>query len=298
MTMATRKRGNGEGSITKSANGLWQARLTLADGRRKAVYGKTRQEAFQKLTAALRDRDRGLPIVAERQTVGQYAATWLEAIKPTLRLRTWQRYRELLTLHVVPTLGKVALAKLTPPQVHGLYAALLAEARSPNTVRTLHAVLHKMLDTALRHDLVPRNVCDLVDAPRPAPREMRVLNSDQVRQLLAAAEGTRLECLFTLALATGLRIGELLGLQWQDVGLATSTLYIQHSLQRIRRVGYRLASPKTKQSRRRIKLGATALEALRAPRPAGRGTTGRGPDVGRWGGGRSGLLQYAGQATG
>src|SRR5690348_14355626 len=92
VAMATSKRGNGEGSITRLADGRWQGRLTLDSGKRKAFYGKTRQEAASKLTAALRDRDRGLPVTAEKQTVAQYLAVWLETIKPSIRPKTWRRY--------------------------------------------------------------------------------------------------------------------------------------------------------------------------------------------------------------
>jgi hypothetical protein len=121
------KRGNGEGGITHLSDGRWQARITLEGGRRKAFYAKTRAAAAAKLNAALRDRDRGLPVgMDERQTVGQYLARWLETVKPTIRPRTWTRYRELVTLHAVPTLGTTALPKLSAQQVQALYSAKLA----------------------------------------------------------------------------------------------------------------------------------------------------------------------------
>jgi integrase len=122
----TGRRGNHEGSITQLADGRWQARVTLEGGKRKAFYGKIRREVQQKLTAALRDRDRGLPIaLGERQTVAHYLAIWLETIKPTLRPRTWKGYAELMNRHVVPELGRAALAKLTAQQVQHLYSAKL-----------------------------------------------------------------------------------------------------------------------------------------------------------------------------
>lgn len=116
-TRRSGRRGNQEGSITQLSDARWQARLTLEGGKRKAFYGRTRAEVQQKLTAALRDRDRGLPVVAEQQTVAQFLTDWLKAIKPTIKLRTWTRYAEYVNTHTLPTLGKVRVAKLTAQQV-------------------------------------------------------------------------------------------------------------------------------------------------------------------------------------
>src|SRR5690348_13190263 len=126
MMRKNSRRGNNEGSITQLADGRWQARITV-DGRRKAYYGKTRAEAAAKLTAALRDRDRGMPVVPEKQSVAQYLTSWLDMVRPAIRPRTWRRYRELLTLHVLPTLGKVPVARLSAQQVQRLYSAKIAE---------------------------------------------------------------------------------------------------------------------------------------------------------------------------
>ncbi len=261
------KRGNGEGSVNQLSDGRWQARVTLEGGTRKAFYGATRAEAAQKLTAALRDRDRGLPVgLDERQTVGQYLTAWLETVRPTIRPRTWQRYSELLMLHAAPSLGKVALTKLTAQQVQRLYSAKLAEGLSSTTVHHLHAVLHRALGQAERLGLVARNVCDLVDVPRMAERELHVLNPDQVRQLFTAAQGERLEALFVLAMTTGMREGELLALRWADVDLERGIVRVRATLQRTKEAGYLLAAPKTKQSRRQITLATRACDALRAHR--------------------------------
>src|SRR4051794_10428740 len=111
----TGKRGNGEGTIRQRPDGLWEARVALDDGRRKSLYGKTRQEVARKLAAAVRDRNSGMPITpSDRQTVASYVASWLAATESQIKPRTHLRYAELLRLHVVPTLGKVPLVKLTP----------------------------------------------------------------------------------------------------------------------------------------------------------------------------------------
>lgn len=182
------KRGNGEGSVTQLSDGRWQARVMMDDGRRKAFYGKTRAEAAQKLNAALRDRDRGLPIVAEAQTVEQYLLSWLEMMQPVVRPRTHKAYRELLTLHVIPALGKTRLARLSAQQIQALYRSTLDKGRSPTTVHHLGTVLHGALKQAERLGLVARNVCALVELPRIAYHAPQTLTRDQVRTLLRAAQ--------------------------------------------------------------------------------------------------------------
>lgn len=261
------KRGNSEGSITQLSDGRWQARVTLENGKRKAFYAKTRAEAAQKLTAALRDRDRGLPVgLDERQTLEQYLASWLETIKPTVRPRTWKRYAELMNQHAVPALGKIPLAKLAPQQVQRLYSSKLEAGLSSTTVHHLHAVLHRALAQAMRLGLVARNVSELVDVPRMAERELHVLDREQVRLLLAAAQGDRLEALYILAVSTGMRQGELLALRWSAINLDRRTVQVRATLQRTKEDGYTLAPPKTKQSRRQITLTNLACDALRAHR--------------------------------
>jgi len=108
------KRGNSEGSLTKRTDGLWEARITLEGGKRKSFYAKTRQEAARKLVEALRDRDRGLPVVGDRQTLTSYLSSWLDTAKATIRQRTWKRYEQYIRIHVIPILGNVGLSKLTP----------------------------------------------------------------------------------------------------------------------------------------------------------------------------------------
>lgn len=260
------KRGHGEGTIYKRSDGRWLAQMMLADGKRKSFYGKTRAEAVAKLTDALRDMRKGLPITGERQTLAQHLAVWIETIKMQRKPKTYRSYEQLMRLHVVPTLGKVRLASLTPQQVQQLYARKLEAGLSQTTVQHIHAVLHAALDNALRQGLVQRNVADLVDAPAMRHREMLVFNVEQAKTLLAAAAGTRLEALYVLALTTGMREGELLALRWRDVDLDAGHILVQHTLQQIPGRPPEITSAKTRQSRRKIALTSTAIEALRRHR--------------------------------
>lgn len=179
----------------------------------------TRAEVQQKLTAALRDRDRGLPIVGEKQTLQEYLTQWLEIAKQRLRPRSYIRYEEAIRLHIVPTLGRVPLARLSAQHLQRLYNAKLNEGQAPASVARLHAVIRRALNEAMRLDLIPRNPASLVTAPRQPRTEQHALTPEQVRVLLAALEEHPLQAFFTLLIMTGARRGEALALHWADVHL-------------------------------------------------------------------------------
>ena len=199
------RRANNEGSIYKRRDGRWAASISLDHGRRKYLYGKTRQEVGRKLTAALKARQDGLPIAGERQTVRQYLEGWLESACPSLRPRTWSRYEQYLRLHAIPEIGRLSLAKLGPQHLQRLYASRLEAGLSPTSVAHLHAVLHRALGQAARWGLVARNVAGLVTRPRIKRQEMATLSPEQARAFVETAQGDRLGALYVLALTTGMR---------------------------------------------------------------------------------------------
>jgi len=260
-----KRRGKGEGSITQLKDGLWQARVTYYEGgvaKRKAFYGKTRKEAQEKLTAALASLQQGLPVApSERQSLGEFLGHWLETTaKNTLRPNTYESYCGVVRKQIVPHVGGVRLTRLTPQHLSGLYAKLQESGLSARTVQFAHAVLHKALDQAVRWGLIPRSPADLVDTPRPKRKELAVLSPEQVEALLAAAKGERLEALFVLAVTTGLRRGELLGLKWGDVDWDAGRLHVQRALVRVNN-GMVEQEPKSKRGRS-IALPQVALRAL------------------------------------
>jgi len=262
------RRGHGEGTIAKRADGRWVGAVSLQDGKRKWFYAKTRRDVQEKLIAALRDKHQGLPLaLGPRQTLGQFLAHWLQAVaQPKLRPRTLARYRELIMIHIIPTLGKRPLQKIAPQDLQHLYAAKLRDNLSPRTVGHIHRLLHHALQHAVRWNLVARNVCDLVDPPRVAKQEIQVLSSEHAKMLLAAAQGNPLEALYVLALTTGMRQGELFGLKWQDLDLAAATVQVRRSLARLKGRGFVELEPKTARSRRSILLTPLAVSALRRHR--------------------------------
>lgn len=264
------RRGQNEGSIYKRADGRWAASLTLGyhNGmrKRKTFYGKTRGEVREQLTAALRTQQQGLPIVAERQTVAHYLTAWLATATPTVAPTTWERYEIDVRRHLIPALGRIRLAQLTPQQVQKLFADKLNAGLSPHSVRNMRAVLRRALNEAQQLGLVSRNVVSLVRAPKLPRGEMRVYDTEQTRLLLETARDNRLAALFVLAVTTGMRHGELLGLRWRNVNLDGRYVQVQSSLKQTVRQGLMLQDLKTASSRRKIVLTSTAVMALRQHR--------------------------------
>jgi integrase len=259
------KRSNGEGSIYQRKDGRWSASVSVGNLKRKHFLGHSRAEVAAKMNTALKTQQDGLPVRFERQRFDAYIKGWLADVRGALKPRTWTRYEQLMRVHATPVLGKLALEKITPQNLQRLYGALEQAGSGAGTVRQLHAVLHKAFKQATLWNLVPRNVADAVTAPRPKRQEMKTLSPEQARILLLAAEGDRHEALFVLALSTGMRQGELLGLRWQDVDLDGGSLRIQSSMQRTKD-GFVLAQPKTNKSRRQILLTEQGKFTLRRHR--------------------------------
>jgi integrase len=265
-----KKRGNGEGSIYRRTDGRWvgQSLVHTAKGPKyRYLYGKTRAVVAEKLTKAMADRDSGLIFDAGKMTVGEYLDRWLaDSVKGTVRTSTYERNEEIVRLHIKPSLGRVGLNKLTPTHVRGLYREKLDSGLAPATVRRIHSTLHKALSLAVSDGIVPRNAAH-VKAPRPAPEEMRPLSEDEARAFLDAARqsGERFEALYVLAITTGLRSGELLGLRWDDADLELGTLRVGRAL--VREGGrHTLGETKTRRGRRQINLTPRTVNALKKHR--------------------------------
>lgn len=178
---------------------------------------------------------------------------------------TYASYACLIRIHLIPELGHVPLAKLSPQQVQALLNRKLASGLAPRRVAMIRGVLRTALNQALRWGLVARNVATLVTPPRAAHFEVRPLDPAQARAFLDAVRGDRLEALYTVALALGLRQGEALGLRWDDVDVEAGVLHVRHALQRIDSK-LQLVEPKSARSRRTIVLPDIVRDALRAHR--------------------------------
>lgn len=160
--MAKKKRGGGEGSITRRPDGRWMAQATIGrkpDGkpRRLTFYGKTRKEVADKLTAALGDRQNGTLVEPHKVTVGQWLDIWLQNYKKTrLRPTTFASYEQQIRVHIKPEVGLIPLRDLRPDHLQWLDSGL-----SSTSVRYIHHVLHAALEQAFKSQLVVRNVSEL-----------------------------------------------------------------------------------------------------------------------------------------
>src|SRR5215212_11570586 len=261
----TRKRGNGEGSRPrKRPDGRWEALYTIHTSqgpKRKTLYGSTRQEVAEKLVRALSDRTQGLTFEADSLKLGGYLDRWLADIRETVRQRTWERYEQIVRVHIQSALGRVKLKALSPTHVRGLYREKLDAGLSRRTVQYIHTTLHKALKDAVWDGLIPRNLAEGIRPPRPIKKEITPLSLEQARAFLAAAHEDRFEGLYVLAVHCGLREGELLGLKWDDMDLETGMLRVRRTLSQPRS-GYMFEPPKNGKGRS-LKLTQGAVEALR-----------------------------------
>jgi integrase len=261
------RRGNREGCIGQRKDGTWYGYVTLDRGRRKWYTGKTRAEVAAKVARGVRADEEGVPIPPERGTLGQFLHTWLDGtVRTKVRPTTYSSYQDLVRLHIAPELGRVRLTKLTPAQVQAMLNEKLASGLSPRRVDYIRAVLRSALNQALRWGMVSRNVAALAHSPRAARRTVRPLTLEQASILLNAVKGDRLEALYSVALALGMRQGEILGLTWDDVDFERRVIHVRHSLQR-GGDGFALGEPKSDRSRRSIgPLPPELIDSLRAHR--------------------------------
>jgi integrase len=266
-----KRRGQHEGSIFKRTDGRWCAQLDLGwqgKRRRKYIYGATAAQVQDQLLKARGDLAAGLPAAVERQTVAQFLRDWLEnSVRPSVRPRTYISYEQVVVTYLIPDLGNVALRKLAPQHVRAMLNRRLAEGHlSPRSVNYLRVVLRAALNQARKWSLVSRNAAELVEPPRWERFRIEPLSPEQARALLEAVKGHRLEALYAVALSCGLRMGEVLGLSWQDTDLENSRMTVSQALQRQKGRGLLLTETKTDRSRRTLALPAPLVAALRAHR--------------------------------
>ena len=260
------RRGHGEGSIFKRQDGLWAASVRYTGGTRVSKTSRRKTVVDRWVRARLAEREAGLTPQVGKELLGSFVEGWFDAITAKVGPRTLVRYRELMRLHVLPKLGGRSLASLTAQDIQELHGRLLGRGLSPQTVVHVHRALRKALQDAVNWGKLARNVCTAVKAPRVPAQEMRVLSPDQARRFLAAAAGEPLEALYVLAVSTGLRQGELLGLKWSDVDLDASRLQIRRTVQRVVGEGIKEGEPKSTSGRRSVALTPMATSALRRHR--------------------------------
>ncbi|GGO46452.1 site-specific integrase [Streptomyces daqingensis] len=290
-----KRRANGEGTITKRKDGRYHAAAYVyrPDGTRvrKFVYGKTRDEVKDKLTAIQEKTRQGIPAATSTMSLADYLTYWLSAVAPTrLKPSTLNSYEGLVRLYIAPALGRKTLNRLSPADIRlfltqfkgsclcclrGADAARDKPDRvccakgqccqrrpSARTVQYVHATLSAALQQAVREELVGRNVARVVETPAAASQEVKPLDREEAQQLLRAARTHRYHALWLLLVSVGLRRGEALALTWDDIDLDNGQLRVRRNLQRVRKELI-FGTPKTKRSLRTVPLPRRCVAALK-----------------------------------
>jgi len=275
-----KKRANGEGTIRLRNDGRWEGLYTI-DYKRKSTYGKTQDEVRKKLNKIQNDIDNGLYIKNDNITVGAWLDEWLEVYaKPTVKLSTYGSYETYIRGHIKPELGKIKLRNLkanmlqkffNQKQISGRLDKVLDSKTkklvtkkgglSEKTIKNMYNMIHSALKQAYKNELIQKNVSELITLPKQNRQEMRVLSLEEQQQLEGATKGERLGLGITLALYTGLRIGELLGLKFDDIDFKNKTLTVRRTLNRLKvyddpdkKTDIKIGEPKTNKAKRVIPL--------------------------------------------
>lgn len=273
MPYMPKSRASGEGTLRKHARGGWEWRTPHNFPVKKSIYAKTQKECLKRRDEFLKRHGAGL-VVTEEVTLSEYMRQWLEdTVKPTARRNTYDHHRRMTENHILPALGHHKITDLSPAHVQSLQRVKDDEGYAISTRRHIHVTLSAALRQAEKWRQIERNPAALVGAPKipqkiddedgPDPL-MRALTEEQARRLLAHADEHH-RALYSLALATGMRQGELLGLQWRHVDLSAGLVRVRQSLVILPHSegSWEMGPPKTEKSRRDIELRPEAAQALR-----------------------------------
>jgi len=268
-----RHRLRGEGIISGPRRdgryvGAFYALTTTGTRKRVYVYGRTREEAHERLIEEQAKAANGTPVPAQSWKLGPYLDYWLEnVVKPTRRPATYALYEMSVRVHLAPGLGKHQLKRLSVPIVQAFLNGKLRAGMSVRNVQILRQVLSAALSRAVKDELVARNVARLVELPTWEPAEVVPWSSAEALAFLRAASSDPLYPAFVLLLLYGMRRGEVLGLRWQDIDSDTEVIRVRQQIQRIQ--GELHVGPlKTRAGRRDLPLIGLATDALTARREA------------------------------
>jgi integrase len=273
---------SGTGNITRRGKHSWRLKFDtgrdMVTGERDTQFVTvrgTKKEAQAELTRLLAAHDAGTAVAPSKATVATYMATWIDTAETlSLAAKTAERYRYLIDQQITPHLGAHPLQKLKAAHIAEWHATLLSRgghAGAPLSARTVghaHRVLHKALGDAVKREVLNRNPAALVPPPKVVEGEMAMLGADAVKALLVAMRGTVIYPHVVTLLSTGMRRGELMGLQWGDVDLDGGKLRIERAIEKTKKHGLRVKGPKTRHGRRTITLPAGAVAVLRQHRKA------------------------------
>jgi integrase len=232
----------------------WEARYTAGydpgTGKQiqRSITGKTQKDVVQRLRAATAALDAGTYQAPSKMSVGEWLDIWTKEYLGGVKPRTVDSYKSIVKNHLKPAMGAVKLESLNAHTVQEFYNSL---GLSPKSVKNVHGILHKALQQAVSNGYIRFNPADACILPRVVKHEIKPLDEVQIRAFLTAIQGHRFELLYTVALFTGMREGEVLGLTWDAVDLDTGKITINKQLQKVRSSGgvYQLVTTKNSKGR-------------------------------------------------
>ena len=252
-----RKRGNSYVAI------IYKGKDFQGKKRYQWISCRTKREAQAKLAQLVHEHDIGI-YADPKGTLGEFATRWLvEYAVPNLAPRTTEGYQSIIRAHVMTKLGQIPLKDLKPEHLQKYYANLLAGGLTTTTAAHHAALLHRILEHAMRWQLLARNPADGVSPPRARHIEMHTLDEAQAEKILEEAKSTPYFYIYHLALFSGLRQSELLALRWCDIDLVMAEISVSRTMHRLLTHEIIFRTTKTPKSRRTVALSPKACTTLR-----------------------------------
>ena len=263
LTTRKTKGAKGGGTIRQRPDGRWEARYTLGidpgTGKQiqKSVYGKTQKEVAQNLRQITAEIDAKTYVAPCKLSVAEWMAVWAQDYLVGIKASTAYLYKRTIELYIEPHLDHIRFDALNAHTVQHFYNELAkplkpdAAPLSAKTIKNIHGVLHKALKQAVLIGYLRTNPSETCILPRIIRKEMHPLEEDQVAVFLRKVQGHPHEYLYKIALFTGLREGEVLGLGWEHIDFQTGTLTVKRQLRREQKKGgeYYFSPPKNNKSR-------------------------------------------------
>lgn len=239
----SKKKANGEGSISKRSDGRYMARYTV-DGKRKAIYGATHEDVRTKLNEILNEIAKGLYIPPKKDTVGMWLREWLVTYAlPTVKQSTYISYEGYVRIHLEPELGHIKLTSLTTEEIQRFFNKKYrgykgSKGLSPKTLKNMYNMFNSTLEQAVINNRLIRNPLRGVKLPSTTKREIDILSAEEQKALQKAAAFSEELPAFgvILTLSTGVRLGELLGFQWGDINMKKHTIRVKRTVGRLQKV--------------------------------------------------------------
>ena len=263
----TKRRDKGTGCIRQRKDGRWEARFSIDGQAPITIYGKSKRDVQNKLFAEHRD-----PIHVrdpEGLTIDKWLDRWLEIVKQSRRVATYNLYKTMSDYHIRPQIGNVRLDRLAKARVYEMFDKLKAAGITDRSLHEVYKVLHRAIQVAFKRDKVSRNVVSQVDKPTATAKEHAILRTEEeIHAFRQAVKGSVYEVLYLTALDTGLRQGELLALKWEDVDLPRGLLHVKATLTQTIEGDLVATPPKTRSSMRTVKLLKNTIDMLKEYRKA------------------------------